>query len=179
MKNYARLEKNIVDMIKEEQVKLGYCSETVRLYYPLQSLNQLLQTNYDVGDMLKQLQDIFVKLQGQYGEVEISHKGERFCIKMPPKAADYIHANTPEQEFIVDFVRVFQNHHSTIEDALAVFRQYSDAVHVEKKENGEFDYLVYFENGEPDDYRYLISVHDMHMTYHRFTLEDYQEFGFA
>ena len=44
--------------------------------------------------------------------------------------------------------------------------------------NGEFDYLVYFENGEPDSYRYCITVEADHIIYHRYTKEDYAEFEF-
>ena len=28
---YAKLEKNLIDIIKEQQIKLGYCDEEVRL----------------------------------------------------------------------------------------------------------------------------------------------------
>lgn len=44
--NFQRLEDNITDVIKEEQIKLGYRSETVRLYYPLTSLNRFLETDF-------------------------------------------------------------------------------------------------------------------------------------
>ena len=42
--NYAKLEKNIIDVIKEQQAKLGYIKEKVRLYYPLNSLNHFFGT---------------------------------------------------------------------------------------------------------------------------------------
>ena len=42
--NYEKLEKNIVDVIKEQQAKLGYMREKVRLYYPLSSLNHFFGT---------------------------------------------------------------------------------------------------------------------------------------
>ena len=38
---YSKLEKNLIDLMKEEQAKLGYRKEAVRLYYPLSSLNHL------------------------------------------------------------------------------------------------------------------------------------------
>ena len=34
---YHRLENSIIDVIKEEQAKLGYRKEEIRLYYPLSS----------------------------------------------------------------------------------------------------------------------------------------------
>ena len=36
---YERLEKSLTDTIKEEQAKLGFRKEAIRLYYPLSSLN--------------------------------------------------------------------------------------------------------------------------------------------
>ena len=42
-----------------------------------------------------------------------------------------------------------------------------------------FDYLVYFEDGTPDSYRYCIKLDDDgDAVYHRFTPEDYAAFGF-
>ena len=39
---YQKLEQNLIDLIKEEQMKLGYQKETIRLYYPVDSLLRLL-----------------------------------------------------------------------------------------------------------------------------------------
>ena len=36
---YDKLERNLIDIIKEEQAKLGFFKEDIRLYYPLSSLN--------------------------------------------------------------------------------------------------------------------------------------------
>lgn len=39
---YNKLERNLIDIIKEEQAKLGFFREDIRLYYPLSSLNTSL-----------------------------------------------------------------------------------------------------------------------------------------
>ena len=39
--NFKKLENNLLDMIQEQQVKIGYMSGVTRFYYPLQSLNRL------------------------------------------------------------------------------------------------------------------------------------------
>ena len=39
---YERLEKSLIDLVKEEQAKLGYRKEMIRLYYPLSSLNHFM-----------------------------------------------------------------------------------------------------------------------------------------
>ena len=35
--NYTKLTNNLIDLVKEEQAKLGYRKEAIRLYYPLSS----------------------------------------------------------------------------------------------------------------------------------------------
>ena len=40
---YERLEKSLIDLVKEEQAKLGYRKEMIRLYYPLSSLNHFME----------------------------------------------------------------------------------------------------------------------------------------
>jgi hypothetical protein len=65
-----------------------------------------------------------------------------------------------------------------MEAVIAVFHNYSDHVHVEQVANGDFDYLVYFEDGRPDAYRYCLTQEGCHVIYHRFTPEDYHDFYF-
>ena len=46
-----KLENNLLDMIQEQQVKIGYMSGVTRFYYPLQSLNRLLGTELTEEEM--------------------------------------------------------------------------------------------------------------------------------
>lgn len=39
-----KIRKNLMDVIQEEQAKLGFRREKLRLYYPLSTLNHLLNT---------------------------------------------------------------------------------------------------------------------------------------
>lgn len=176
--NFKKLEKNIVDIVKEEQIKLGYRSEKVRLYYPLLSLNRLLGENYSAEQMRKHLKAFCEEVKGIYGEIEISDENERFCFLIPPEGSDYIHEHIAENEFLVEFIDTIRKHGCTLEELLQVFYKYSEHVHVEKADNGEFDYLIYFEDGVPDDFLYCLTVEKFHIIYHRFTKEDYEDFNF-
>ena len=176
--NYAKLENNIIDVIKEEQVKLGYRSEVVRLYYPITSLNRFLETDCDIEQMKQELNDFSALAEERLGKIEVSNQGERFCLAIPPQGVDYIHEHMEDTEFIRDFIRTIEKHGCTIEDILQQFHKYAEHVHVEKVSHGEFDYLVYFEEGQPDDFRYCITDEGCHMIYHRFTPEDYEDFDF-
>lgn len=176
--NYTKLEKNIIDVITEEQVKLGYRSEVVRLYYPRQSLNHLLETDYDTDQMKQGLAEFCAYVKDKLGKIEVSNQKERFCLEIPPQGVDYIYKHRAPTEFICDFIHTIERHNCTIEDLLQTFHKYSDKVHVEKVRHGEFDYLIYFENGEPDSFRYCITDEGCHMIYHRFSIEDYDDFRF-
>jgi len=45
---YEDLKKNIMDVIKESQIKLGFEKNPVTIYYPIEALNHLLDT--DLGE---------------------------------------------------------------------------------------------------------------------------------
>lgn len=176
--DFTRLEKNICDVIKEEQIKLGYRKETIRLYYPLLSLNRFLHTDLDEKEMMEVLREFPAAVENKLGAVEISHEKERFCFYFPEEASEYIHLNTDQDGFLYDFIETVSKHGVSIEDVICQFKKYSDKVHIEKKEHGEFDYLVYFEDGVPDDFRYCLTDEGCHIIYHRFTIEDYNDFHF-
>ena len=125
--NCKKLMQNIMDVIAEEQIKLGFRSEVIYLYYPLKSLNSLLGTDSDIYEM----------------KINLS----------------------------------VSKHGCTIEDILGVFGKYSGNVTVKKIEDGEFDYLIYFTDGKPNDYRYCIKFEGCHASYHRFTKDDYLSLG--
>ena len=55
--NYNRLETSLIDVIKEEQAKLGYMKEKISLYYPLSSLNHFFGSEADAAGMMEILKD--------------------------------------------------------------------------------------------------------------------------
>ena len=52
---YDKLEQNLIDIIKEEQAKLGFFTEDIRLYYPLSSLNHFFDTDDTDDEMQNRL----------------------------------------------------------------------------------------------------------------------------
>ena len=176
--NMEKLENNIIDSIEEQQLKLGYLKETVRLYYPLSSLNRFLDIDCGIKEMESILQEFSRETKKKLGGITITKKGERFCIAVQTSGAEYIHQNLNKSGFLARLIQVVGKHGSTLEEVLEVFYQFSDQVRVKQMVNGEFDYLVYFDNHQPDDYRYCISVEAEHIIYHRYTPEDYEDFGF-
>ncbi len=192
----AKLTQNVMDVIKEEQVKLGYRKERVRLYYPLESLNLLTGGSYDVSGMHGLLEAFGREAAWGAGLVEVWNEGERFCLSLAPEVAEYVHTHTPDSGFLYDLVEAVSRHGVSMEVVLAVFHRYSEHVRCEKteafmsvpKEGGSkpedrgrhgmaadpgFDCVVWFEDGCPDAYRYCLKEEMGHVTYHRYTEEEY------
>ena len=50
--NEQKLIQNVIEQIKEAQLKLGAEKEVIRLYFPMASMNAILGTNYtdETGD---------------------------------------------------------------------------------------------------------------------------------
>ena len=121
--NKSNLVKNISDQIIEAQLKLGYVKESIRLYYPIESLNALLETNYSsVEELVQVLNSMFEKkniilcedgrlktdtvpqyateerLKGFCGVSFNSHAG-RIEVNVSADGAEYIHkyVKTPER----------------------------------------------------------------------------------
>lgn len=167
--------RNIYDVIKEEQIKLGYRKEVIRLYYPLQSLNRFFDSSCDVKEMCDLLGEFAESVKDELGTIDVSVKGERFCLRFPEETSEYIHQHTEQSGFLYDFIAAISKHHVSIDEILDQFKKYSNEVHFEKMDHGEFDYLIYFENGDPDEYRYCLTDEGCHMIYHRFTADDYND----
>lgn len=173
--DFSRLEKNISDVIKEQQAKLGYMREKVRLYYPLNSLNHFFGTEADEDEMNRILEGFPVAVRDRLGEVKISNTGDRFCFLIPEQGAEYVRSVTGEHEFISELIELVRRHGCTIDQIRELFSRYSDKVYFEKVHNGEFDYLLRFEGDAADQYIYCFKEEGCHITYHRFLPEDYKE----
>lgn len=177
--NYERLEKNITDNIKEAQVKLGFDGRPMSLNYTESSLKSLLSVNDDVKSALE---NFSVAVRDRFGEITFREIKNGYCITISSDGTSYVNS-LDGFEFITEFVNTVRNHGVSFEDVISVFKKYSDNVIIEEKHNGEFDFLVYFADGVPDEYLYCIALEEeidghVHITYHRFIREDYEEFGF-
>lgn len=175
---FEKLHQNIIDVIEEGQIKLGYREEEIRLYYPLGSLCAFLGEAMD-GEAMQAALERFAGAQADtLGKLAVSHCGERFELIVPAQGVAYVHAHTNPQGFLTAFIRLVERHGTTIDDVIALFKRYSSRVHVERANHGEFDVLVYFEDGTPSDFYYCLTDEGCHVIYHRFTKADYEAFGF-
>ena len=188
--NYDNLQRSLIDVIKEEQAKLGYYREDIRLYYPLSSLNHFFGTNVGADEMQRILdgtgeQDhtpiatgMNEALSDKLGMVYVSHRGDRFCFHIPPEGVEYVHENTTQNEFIRELVQLVAKHGCTIDQVYELFQAHSNQVGREKMNNVEFDERIWFKNDVDDPYFYCFKQEGEHMIYHRFLPEDYEAFEF-
>lgn len=172
------LEKNLRGVVLEMALKLGVSAAPLSLNYPRASLARML----DAPDEPRALQaalDAFFAARGDvFGAAAASPHEDGFCLTIPADGVARVAAQSPGADFLRDLIRAAQTPGATTDDLLAAFRRHSAHVHVEPVNNGEFDLLVYFEDGKPDDFRYCIDAHDGFVSYHRFSAEDYAAFGF-
>lgn len=167
--NIKQLEKNIIDMLIEQQIKLGYLKEVVRLYYPKKSVYALL----DVAEDREILSEVEDSIFDKSGNIHIkSLKDGRICIEVSKELGEYVHKNKPQNLFIEKLIELIRNHCS-IEDVFDLFKSESNQVYIEELKDSDFEYLVYFKDENPDDFYYCFNVEGKHVTYHRFTKIDY------
>lgn len=176
--NFEALKKNLIDVIKEFQIKLGYAETSIGLYYPIESLNRLLNTDLSVEEMQKALLEFSKLVKKSLGNIACTHEGTRFCFMIPKDGVSFVYYQTEDNNFLKEFIRQTEKCNCGIDDIIKIFKHYSDKVVCKAMNNGEFDYLIYFEDGNPDEYRYCIKFECEHTIYHRFTPQDYEAFEF-
>lgn len=175
---FKKLEHSLIDVIKEEQAKLGYQREKIQLYYPLSSLNRFWGIEDDEEQMADRLKKIPASIREKLGDVMVSHKKDRFCFHIPEEGSVYVHEHTQSNEFIRALIQMIPAHDCTIQQIQALFNQYWPKVECRKMDSDEFDYLIRFVDKEDDPYYYCFKDEGCHFIYHRFLPEDYQDFGF-
>ena len=175
---YDKLERNLIDIVKEEQAKLGFFKEDIRLYYPLSSLNHFFNSSDSADEMQARLSTLPASLTDKLGDIRVSHKGDRFCFHIPPQGTVYVHDNTAGNEFIKELVNLVSKHGCTMNEILDLFHTYSENIITEEMDNGEFDRLIRFADNPDDTYYYCFKDEGCHIIYHRFLPEDYTDFDF-
>lgn len=172
-----KLIKNIIDQIKEAQIKLGYVKETVRLYYPVVSFMKLLDVKANnKKELLIILQEKFEGRNTTLGQLYFAVHGGRVGVSIPLEGVEYVHKSVKSPAFLSDMITLFSSHHHcTLEEIGAVFQKYSNEYICEKMpEDMDFDYVFYFKNEDIDPYYYCVKEEMGHTIYHRFTKEDYE-----
>lgn len=165
------LKKNICDTIKECEIKIGYREDDMNLYYPEESLLELLQTD---REHLKQELSRFCKETCRdLGAVRIIETDEpgRYHVHIPRSGVKYIHENIGENPFLTAFLETVHKPGKKMEDILCVFRKFSEQIKIEQLDGQNWG--VYFQDPEIDPYVYYLEEDKFGLQYHRFTRQTY------
>lgn len=170
-----------MDQVKELQIKLGYARETVRLYYPLSSLEVLVgvsadQVDAEVSVDLIEILNTDPTLQScGLCQVKFTLHKSRVEVNIPPEGTEYVHHHVVASAFLADLIDLFQkHHHCEMTDIQMVFVRHGSYVCEKMPEGTDFDYVMYFEDPAVDEYYYCIKMEMGHTIYHRFMREDYE-----
>lgn len=190
MNGYDRMAQSLIDIIKEQQAKLGYRKEVVRLYYPMSSLvhffendeklkySTLSENGFSENGLLEILSNIPSEITDKLGKITVTSHNERFCIEIPEQGSEYVHEHTAENEFINELIKLVAQHGCTKEEIISLFRKFSDDIEIKEMDGTEFDFYVRFLNDENNSYYYCFHDEGLHMIYHRFLPDDYMDFDF-
>ena len=133
---YKKLQDSLIDVIAEEQAKLGYMKEPIRLYYPLSSLHHFFESEGDAEAMQESLGGFPEATKEIFGEVQVSHKGDRFCFFLSENATEYVHEHRDENAFIFALVQLLTKHGTTLDEVKELFRSQTSECAMEPMDNG-------------------------------------------
>lgn len=173
--NYERLEKNLIDNIKEAQLKIGYDGHCMSLNYMKKSLENLLG-----GECSEEILAEFGKFTEQrLGKMTFRNIKDGVCITISAEGTEYV-SKLGGYKFLEELIKKVSSHGISMNDVTAVFKRYSDNVTLEESRCEDFDILAYFPDKQPDEYYYCLTAEPCigggcHVIYHRFIREDYEE----
>lgn len=165
------LKRNLFDNIKECEMKIGYREEDMNLYYPRESLMELLLADQE---HLSEEIAAFCRLAAQeLGDVTIKETEEkgRYCIHIPSAGVKYVHENVKDSPFLKAFLNEIFKPGNTVADIVNIFRTFSRDVTVEKINEEEWG--ISFQDPEIDPYVYYLEQDAFGLQYHRFTKQAY------
>ncbi len=174
---FHKLEQTVIDMITESLIKLGYADAPIQLYFPLSSLNHLLEKEWNVAEMEGYLTAFEEAVGVRLGEIEHGVKEDRFSLRVPTRGVLYVKEHVEISPFLEELVKLTAGYECTMAEIRKLFEKYSDQVVESDMQDGEFDCVLYFADGKPDDYRYCFHKEGERFIYHRFGKADYEALG--
>ena len=167
---------NFIDIVKEAEIKVGYAPMAFSMYYPLESLNRMIDASLSEKEMIELIQSLSGSV---LGEVQVKLDNGRLCITIPKEGVRYIHENV-ENKFLEDFIQTIKKVPCTLDDVKEVFSKYSNNyICKEALIDDEEQNVIYFKDGNPNNNIYIIHFDFGMPEYHRFTRNEFKKFDFA
>ena len=89
--------------------------------------------------MEERLQELGVHTKDTLGAVQVTAKGDRFCIKIPEEGSVFVHEQMKGREFIQDLVELVGRHGCSLDEIRELFLKWSEHAVFEEIEDGDFD----------------------------------------
>lgn len=175
------LKKHIIDTIKEWQMKLGYQEEDIRLYYPDESLKDMLGLSQEASEQeLQEKLGAFCKSnQNELGRIAVLREGERYCMDVPKEGCKYIAEHVPDNELLKGILRILASKEKNMQQIRELFQDYAAARGGKLMEEPESWHghgtVFFFDKDEIDSYVYCMEEDEFGITYHRFSRRDYEK----
>lgn len=175
------LAQHMVDTVKEWQLKIGVRKEKMDLFYPLESLKELLKLEKTATtEQLEQALSVFQEEnRALFGTLHFWKEKDRYGIEIPKEGVIHIAETIPNPEFLEKFLQVIQNPASKMENITNCFCEYAkekgDVLHQENMVHDGLGSVFYFEKESTERYVYCVEDDDFGLTYHRFTRKEYEE----
>ena len=177
-----KLEKHMVDTLKEWQLKLGGMDQHINLYYPVDSicdymeLKKVPETELEKKALLHTVQKYLSEQAPYLGDVILNYTDSRMSIQVPAEGCRYVADNVKTPEFLEGFLQVLKQ--QDLEKIKVFFHEYAadrGGTVVEKTDTEDMGTVLYFEQEEIDPYVYCIDQDIFGITYHRFARMDYEK----
>lgn len=174
---YAKLAHNINQTIYEGLLKIGYTdNETFSIYYDLDLLNHLLETNHETNESLySYLHDFYLGDNPYHPYAYITLEKGRFKITISTDGIRKINEDNKDNTFLKNIISLVQTHQFTLNDVIDIFEQTGKEYVCIESQNSEFQYVLYFKDETFDPFRYCFSFDLMGGYYHRLLEYDYQK----
>lgn len=175
--NTTRLTNHVISTVYEGLLKLGTTgNESYSIYYDLDLLNYLLGTDYTEKDRcFHDLTDAYsVRIRDTHTAIQISMEKGRFRFTVPASSIPMILSQEEQNSFLRDLIELVKSHHFTIEDVKEVFARTSDDYTCVETNHPEFQYVLYFNHEEINQYKYCFTFDGCGGYYHRLLDYDYQ-----
>ncbi len=172
------LKSHIIDTIKEWQLKIGEMDQSIRLYYPKESLCNYLGEDkaMDIIKLSPLVEDYLSSYATYLGKINVSNDGDRFCLEIPVEGCKYVEENIDVPEFLNDFLTVLKNQNmGSIRELFRVYANKHKTSFMEAKEDDGLGTVFYFVDEKVDPYVYCVEQDVFGITYHRFARIDYEE----
>ncbi len=171
---------NMQDQIKEAQLKLGYVRETVRLYYPLTSLNELMGTQISEGEEMVGLLRRSFAGECVLGPLTFALHGENIEVGVPPRGVEYVCLHVEAPAFLSALIALLEaGPHCSPQDICGLFARFDreyvcERLSLEAAGKLGFDMALHFSDPGIDGYYYCLKEEMGHIVYHRFTPGDFE-----